>query len=251
MLATTRPTGSSTTPIPARSIRFRCSRIGSPRPSSKAQRPACHGARDVDADGCPMSAWCCSTPATTAASASSPISRATRAASSSPIRRRPSSCTGSRCAAVRVRGAVEVVADGEADAYFATAPGSARSAPMPAGSRAPSPTATQLLERVETLKKSFGEDDRCAPGALVRLPHRAAGHRVLEDSAPTASTTASASSAPWHLGASGCIREGEAAGLAIPSAVMAGLDPATQRLSPPLHTTNHRRFLSPLTVTRK
>src|SRR5262245_6190920 len=60
---------------------------------------------------------------------------------------------------VRVRGPVEVVSEGEADAYFATR---ARMSQIGAhASKQSRPLANRytLLERVETLKKSFGEDE--------------------------------------------------------------------------------------------
>lgn len=60
---------------------------------------------------------------------------------------------------IRVRGPVEVVDDGEADAYFATR---ARVSQIGAhASKQSRPLANRyaLLERVETLKKSFGEDE--------------------------------------------------------------------------------------------
>lgn len=60
---------------------------------------------------------------------------------------------------VRVRGPVEVVADKEADAYFATR---ARVSQIGAhASKQSRPLANRyaLLERVETLKKSLGEDE--------------------------------------------------------------------------------------------
>ena len=60
---------------------------------------------------------------------------------------------------VRVRGPVEVVDDGETDAYFATR---ARVSQIGAhASKQSRPLANRyaLLERVETLKKSFGEDE--------------------------------------------------------------------------------------------
>ena len=60
---------------------------------------------------------------------------------------------------IRVRGPVEVVSDGEADAYFSTR---ARVSQIGAhASKQSRPVANRytLLERVETLKKSFGEDE--------------------------------------------------------------------------------------------
>ena len=60
---------------------------------------------------------------------------------------------------IRVRGPVEIVPDGEADAYFATR---ARLSQIGAhASKQSRPLANRytLLERVETLKKSFGEDE--------------------------------------------------------------------------------------------
>lgn len=60
---------------------------------------------------------------------------------------------------IRVRGPVEVVSDGEADAYFSTR---ARMSQIGAhASKQSRPLANRytLLERVETLKKSFGEDE--------------------------------------------------------------------------------------------
>lgn len=60
---------------------------------------------------------------------------------------------------IRVRGPVEVVSDGEADAYFSTR---ARVSQIGAhASKQSRPLANRytLLERVETLKKSFGEDE--------------------------------------------------------------------------------------------
>jgi pyridoxamine 5'-phosphate oxidase len=60
---------------------------------------------------------------------------------------------------IRVRGRVEVVSDGEADAYFSTR---ARMSQIGAhASKQSRPLANRytLLERVETLKKSFGEDE--------------------------------------------------------------------------------------------
>jgi pyridoxamine 5'-phosphate oxidase len=66
----------------------------------------------------------------------------------------------------RARGPVEIVDDGEADAYFATR---ARVSQLGAhASKQSRPLANRysLLERVETLKKSFGEDE-----PVTRPPH--------------------------------------------------------------------------------
>jgi pyridoxamine 5'-phosphate oxidase len=74
---------------------------------------------------------------------------------------------------VRVRGPVEVVDDGEADAYFATR---ARVSQLGAhASKQSRPLANRytLLERVETLKKSFGERDP------VSRPPYWSGFRVI------------------------------------------------------------------------
>jgi pyridoxamine 5'-phosphate oxidase len=60
---------------------------------------------------------------------------------------------------IRMRGPVEVVSEGEADAYFSTR---ARVSQIGAhASKQSRPLANRyaLLERVETLKKSFGEDE--------------------------------------------------------------------------------------------
>jgi len=74
---------------------------------------------------------------------------------------------------VRVRGPVEVVADKEADAYFSTR---ARVSQIGAhASKQSRPLANRytLLERVETLKKSFGEDEP------VNRPAYWSGFRII------------------------------------------------------------------------
>ena|SRR5688572_7855099 len=74
---------------------------------------------------------------------------------------------------VRARGPVEVVADGEADAYFSTR---ARVSQLGAhASKQSRPLANRyaLLERVETLKKSFGEDEP------VKRPQHWSGFRLI------------------------------------------------------------------------
>lgn len=74
---------------------------------------------------------------------------------------------------VRVRGPVEVVADGEADAYFASR---GRMSQIGAhASRQSRPLANRytLLERVETLAKSFGEHEP------VQRPAHWSGFRII------------------------------------------------------------------------
>ncbi len=74
---------------------------------------------------------------------------------------------------IRMRGPVEVVADGEADAYFSTR---ARVSQIGAhASKQSRPLANRytLLERVETLKKSFGEDEP------VSRPKNWSGFRLI------------------------------------------------------------------------
>ncbi|RYE88531.1 MAG: pyridoxamine 5'-phosphate oxidase [Hyphomicrobiales bacterium] len=74
---------------------------------------------------------------------------------------------------IRIRGPVELVDEGEADAYFATR---ARISQIGAhASRQSRPLANRytLLERVETLKKSFGEDEP------VSRPRNWSGFRVI------------------------------------------------------------------------
>ncbi len=76
---------------------------------------------------------------------------------------------------IRMRGAVEVVSDGEADAYFSTR---ARVSQIGAhASRQSRPLANRyaLLERVETPKKSFGEDEP------VSRPRNWSGFRLIPE----------------------------------------------------------------------
>jgi pyridoxamine 5'-phosphate oxidase len=73
---------------------------------------------------------------------------------------------------VRLRGSVEIVSDSEADAYFATR---ARLSQIGAhASRQSRPLASRyaLLERVETLKRSFGDDS-------VQRPANWSGFRLV------------------------------------------------------------------------
>ena len=74
----------------------------------------------------------------------------------------------------RVRGAAEVVADGEADAYFSTR---SRASQIGAhASRQSRPLANRyaLLERVETLTRSFGDEP-------VQRPPHWSGFRIIPD----------------------------------------------------------------------
>ena len=76
---------------------------------------------------------------------------------------------------IRMRGPVEVVDDGEADAYFSTR---ARVSQIGAhASKQSRPLANRytLLERVETLKKSFGEDEP------VARPRNWSGFRLVPE----------------------------------------------------------------------
>ena len=76
---------------------------------------------------------------------------------------------------IRMRGPVEIVDDGEADAYFSTR---ARVSQIGAhASKQSRPLANRytLLERVETLKKSFGEDEP------VARPRNWSGFRVVPE----------------------------------------------------------------------
>jgi pyridoxamine 5'-phosphate oxidase len=76
---------------------------------------------------------------------------------------------------VRAKGPVEVVADAEADAYFATR---ARVSQIGAhASKQSRPLANRytLLERVETLKKSFGE------GEPITRPQHWSGFRLIPE----------------------------------------------------------------------
>jgi len=63
---------------------------------------------------------------------------------------------------IRMRGSVEVVSDGEADAYFATRPRVSQIGAHASKQSRPLANRYTLLERVETLKKSFGEDEPVA-----------------------------------------------------------------------------------------
>jgi pyridoxamine 5'-phosphate oxidase len=74
---------------------------------------------------------------------------------------------------VRVRGPVEVVADGEADAYFSTRGRMSQIGAHASRQSRPLPNRYTLLERVETLSKSFGEDEP------VQRPANWSGFRVV------------------------------------------------------------------------
>lgn len=73
---------------------------------------------------------------------------------------------------VRVRGAVEVVADSEADAYFATRSRASQIGAHASKQSRPLPNRYALLERVETLTKSFGDEP-------VQRPNNWSGFRVI------------------------------------------------------------------------
>jgi len=60
---------------------------------------------------------------------------------------------------IRVRGPVEVIDDGEADAYFASRARVSQIGAHASKQSRPLANRYSLLERVETLKKSFGEDE--------------------------------------------------------------------------------------------
>lgn len=77
---------------------------------------------------------------------------------------------------VRARGRVEVVADGEADAYFSSRARVSQIGAHASKQSRPLANRYSLLERVETLKKSFGEDE-----PVTRPPHWS-GFRLIPDS---------------------------------------------------------------------
>ncbi|WP_417309092.1 pyridoxamine 5'-phosphate oxidase [Devosia sp.] len=74
---------------------------------------------------------------------------------------------------IRVRGPVEVVADKEADAYFATRSRASQIGAHASKQSRPLANRYTLLERVETLKKSFGEDEP------VQRPANWSGFRIV------------------------------------------------------------------------
>ena len=74
---------------------------------------------------------------------------------------------------IRVRGPVEVVADKEADAYFATRAWVSQIGAHASKQSRPLANRYTLLERVETLKKSFGEDEP------VNRPTYWSGFRII------------------------------------------------------------------------
>lgn len=73
---------------------------------------------------------------------------------------------------VRVRGEVEVVDDGEADAYFATRGRASQIGAHASKQSRPLPNRYALLERVETLTRSLGEEP-------VQRPHHWSGFRIV------------------------------------------------------------------------
>jgi pyridoxamine 5'-phosphate oxidase len=74
---------------------------------------------------------------------------------------------------IRMRGPVEVVDDGEADTYFATRPRVSQIGAHASKQSRPLANRYTLLERVETLKKSFGEDEP------VSRPRNWSGFRII------------------------------------------------------------------------
>jgi pyridoxamine 5'-phosphate oxidase len=74
---------------------------------------------------------------------------------------------------IRMRGPVEVVADSEADAYFATRARLSQIGAHASRQSRPLPNRYTLLERVETLRKSFGERD------AVQRPANWSGFRLV------------------------------------------------------------------------
>ena len=76
---------------------------------------------------------------------------------------------------IRVRGPVEVVDDGEADTYFSTRGRMSQIGAHASKQSRPLANRYTLLERVETLKKSFGEDEP------VARPRNWSGFRVVPE----------------------------------------------------------------------
>ena len=76
---------------------------------------------------------------------------------------------------IRVRGPVEVVDDGEADTYFSTRGRMSQIGAHASKQSRPLANRYTLLERVETLKKSFGEDEP------VNRPANWSGFRVIPE----------------------------------------------------------------------
>lgn len=76
---------------------------------------------------------------------------------------------------IRVRGAVEVVSDGEADAYFSTRGRASQIGAHASKQSRPLANRYTLLERVETLTKSFGD------GEPVQRPANWSGFRIVPE----------------------------------------------------------------------
>ena len=173
----------STTPTRRRSTPSRCSRNGSrwPATASPTTRTPWRW-RPSMPPACPTSAWCCSTPATAAASASSPISRAPRASSCWPTPR-PRCCFHwkSLRRQVRVRGPVEVVHRSRGRRLFRDP----RRAARQLGAHA-SQQSRPLASRAELVepRRDARREPRGRPGdparPLVGLPAHPAIDRVLE-----------------------------------------------------------------------
>ena len=135
----------------------------------------------VGADGQPACGSCCSRASTSAASCSTPTTRAARGASCSRTRA-PRMCFYWQPLErqVRVEGAVEPVSDEEADAYFAQrARGSQLGAWASVQSRADHRAGASSSERVARGGGALRRRAGAAPAALVRLPASCRTHRVL------------------------------------------------------------------------
>ncbi len=76
---------------------------------------------------------------------------------------------------IRVRGPVEVVDDGEADTYFSTRGRMSQIGAHASKQSRPLPNRYALLERVETLKKSFGDDEP------IQRPAHWSGFRIIPE----------------------------------------------------------------------